>query len=383
MPVKTATTAAVLTPSGRGAIATIRVSGARAMSIVSELLQTGSRPALANRPARTIVFGRWGDEAGEELVASCLHAEQVEIHCHGGVAAVARIVADLERCGCEVQPWQNDARQNDHAPQQSYWQREALIALAAARTERTAGILLDQFGGAGDCAVQQILSLLEAGDRTSAQQSLDELLARATLGLHLVNPWSVVLAGRPNVGKSSLINALLGYERAIVFDTPGTTRDIVSATTACDGWPITLSDTAGWRDEAGEIESQGIAAAKAAASRADLVVIVVDRSQSWSAADEALCAACPAGLLVWNKSDLPASATTSARPGIHVSAKTGEGLAELLASIGQRLVPNIPPPGVAVPFVPEQLKSLTAASAAAHSNDLDAARQELRRLLSS
>jgi tRNA modification GTPase len=381
MPEKTATTASVLTPSGRGAIATIRVSGPHAVAIVSELLLTASRPALVNRPERTIVFGRWGDEAGEELVASCLNAEHVEIHCHGGVAAVARIVGDLEQRGCEILAWQYDALQSANLPQQSRWQLEARIALAAARTERTAGILLDQFGGAGDRAVQQILTWLDTGERTRAQQSLDELLARATLGLHLVNPWSVVLAGRPNVGKSSLINALLGYERAIVFDTPGTTRDIVSATTACDGWPVTLSDTAGWRDEASELESRGIAAAKAAARRADLVLLVVDRSDDWSVADEALCDACPGGLLVWNKSDLPASATTSTRPGIEVSAKTGEGLSELLAGIAMRLVPHPPPAGVAVPLEEAQINSIAAAIAAVQLNELVAARQELQRLL--
>jgi tRNA modification GTPase len=222
---------------------------------------------------------------------------------------------------------------------------------------------------------------LEAGDRTPATQLLDELLARAPLGLHLVNPWSVVLAGRPNVGKSSLINALLGYERAIVFDTPGTTRDIVTATTACAGWPVTLSDTAGWREEAGELESQGIAAAKAAAGRADLVLIVVDRSQPWTAAEERLLEACPHALLVWNKSDLPPQAATSDRAGVHVSAKTGAGISELLASIALRLVPSAPPPGAAVPFTEVQAKIIAAASAAVQRNDLAAARQELQRLL--
>lgn len=383
MPEKTATTASVLTPSGRGAIATIRVSGSRAVEIVSDLLQTGSRPSLANRSERSIVFGRWGDGTGEELVASCLGDDRVEIHCHGGIAAVARIVSDLERSGCEILAWQEDVCRKNQLPQSGRWQREAQIALAAARTERTAGILLDQFGGAGDRTVQQILAMLDTGDRTRAQQLLDELLAKTSLGLHLINPWSVVLAGRPNVGKSSLINALLGYERAIVFDTPGTTRDIVSATTACDGWPITLSDTAGWRDEANEIESQGIAAAKAAAAQADLVLVVVDRSQGWTTADEALCEACPGALLVWNKSDLAASATTWARPGIHVSAKTGEGISDLLAEIARRLVPNPPPAGAAVPFTESQVKSLAAASAALAANELAVAQKVLQQLLSS
>jgi tRNA modification GTPase len=199
--------------------------------------------------------------------------------------------------------------------------------------------------------------------------------------LHLLNPWSVVLAGRPNVGKSSLINALLGYERAIVFDTPGTTRDIVTATTACEGWPISLSDTAGWRDAAGELESQGIAAAKAAARQADLVLLVVDGSQPWTVAEEALCAACPQALLVGNKADLPAQATAIHPPGIQVSAKTGAGIAELLASIARRLVPQAPPSGVAVPFTEVQAQAIFAARIAVEQDDLATAQQELRQLL--
>ena len=87
-----------------------------------------------------------------------------------------------------------------------------------------------------------------AADLQAAAARIREWLAWEDFGLHLTRPWNVVLAGRPNVGKSSLINALLGYTRSIVFDQPGTTRDVVTAATAIDGWPIELSDTAGLRE---------------------------------------------------------------------------------------------------------------------------------------
>src|SRR6185503_7750192 len=106
------------------------------------------------------------------------------------------------------------------------------------------------------------------------------LLALAEVGLHLTTPWRVVFAGPPNVGKSSLVNALLGYPRAIVYDQPGTTRDVLTASTAFDGWPFELRDTAGLRDgiSLDSVEVEGVARARAQIATADLVVFVHDRS---------------------------------------------------------------------------------------------------------
>src|SRR5207302_2223379 len=111
---------------------------------------------------------------------------------------------------------------------------------------------------------------LDRGNVDEATQLLGSLVRFAALGRHLTQPWRVAVMGAPNVGKSSLVNALAGYQRSIVAPTPGTTRDVVTTLIAVDGWPIELADTAGLHTQAGDLEGQGIARARAAAGEADL-----------------------------------------------------------------------------------------------------------------
>ena len=126
--------------------------------------------------------------------------------------------------------------------------RAAAIALLAdARTERTAAILLDQYNGAWGRALANIRTSLSAARTASAAAQIQSLLRLEPLAAHLVQPWRVVVIGPPNVGKSSLTNALLGFQRTIVHDQPGTTRDAVAIQLAIDGWPVELVDTAGLR----------------------------------------------------------------------------------------------------------------------------------------
>ena len=209
-----------------------------------------------------------------------------------------------------------------------------------------------------------------------ALKLVDELLERADVGLHLAKPWRVVLAGRPNVGKSSLINALVGYERAIVHEAPGTTRDIVTALTALDGWPVELADTAGLRVGDEPLEVAGIALARRQAAEADLLLLVFDRNTAWSAEDEALVKAWPAALAVLNKCDLPAAA--GRRPtGVEVSAQSGAGLAELAPAMVARLVPRAPEPGEAVPFLESHVELLGRLTQRLQMNDSGGALQLL------
>jgi len=342
-----------LTAPGRGAVATLQLRGAGMAERIAGCCQLASGRPLAERPLRAILFARWGDEPAEEVVLSRLTETVLEVHCHGGSAAVERILVQLAALGFVQTPWEQTLASADPLA------NDALAALAEAPTERTAAILLDQYHGALRRAVEAIFADLQSGDLATARWRLSELLSQASLGQRLTRPWRVVLSGPPNVGKSSLVNALLGFSRAIVAPTPGTTRDVVSATTALLGWPVELSDTAGRRRAGDPLEQAGIARAMAAADAADLVLEVVDALDPVAPSSFATSSS---RLRVCNKIDLlPAGAPVP--EGLPVSARTGAGLAELQAAIIQALVPNPPAAGAAVPFRAEHAAVLATAAA--------------------
>jgi tRNA modification GTPase len=347
-----------LTAAGRGAIATLRVEGPGAMAAVADRLRTRSGRPLAELPPDRPFVGRFSsqpgqDDPGEEVVVRRHSAEAIELHCHGGHAAVAMIEQTLVTAGGQVVPWQDWIAGQEADPIAA----AARIALADARTDRTAAILWDQCQGALRRAIRAVETAVADGDMVSARRQAEALLARVPLGRHLTQPWQVVVAGAPNVGKSSLINALVGYKRAIVHSMPGTTRDLVTVQTAVDGWPVELCDTAGLRAGGNAVERAGIELARQRLATADLVLLVFDRGQPWSGVDQALLEAWPRALVVHNKGDLPAPPGPRP-PGLVLSALGDEGIEELAATIAARLVPVPPPPGAAVPFTEEQAAQL-------------------------
>jgi tRNA modification GTPase len=294
----------------------------------------------------------------------------LEIHCHGGAAAAERILRDLAGAGCRITDW-HDALRHD----QSLLRAEILDSLCRATTLRTAAMLWEQANGVFETAIRHLVSSAE-GDLPAAAAQLREWLAWSDFGLHLTRPWRVVLVGRPNVGKSSLINAILGYARALVFDQPGTTRDVVSASTAIDGWPIELSDTAGLRESVDPLESAGIERARAALESTDLAVVLIDTSQPASQHDRTLIASRPRALVVAHKCDLaPYEGPDRWHPSereawYRVSSRTGEGVEALIAAIASTLVPCVPPPEALIPTTERQVTILTRALKAADRSDL-------------
>ncbi len=366
-----------LTPPGRGAVASLLVEGPGAVAAVAACFRAASGRPLDEAPIDRIVFGRFGAEPAEEVVLRRREDGAVEVSCHGGLAAVEMVTELLGQQGCRPLGWRDWIRRREPYPIAA----EARLALADARTERTAAILLDQLGGALRREVEEIRGLVAAGQIEAARRRLQELLGRAELGRHLVRPWRVVLAGRPNVGKSSLINALIGYQRAIVHHVPGTTRDVVTATTAVDGWPIELADTAGLHESGDQIERAGIARAREELASADLVLLVFDAARPWSEADAALLAAHPDALVVHSKCDLPAAGEAERTEGLRTSAREGLGIDALVAEIAARLVPQPPPAGAGVPFVEAQFRRLSFAAEALDHGRSDTAAGALAQIL--
>jgi tRNA modification GTPase len=323
---------------------------------VSEFFHPAAGTPLQQFPDGRIVFGRWavGDRDGEELIVCRRGRDWVDVHCHGGRTAARRIVDSLVAAGCREIEWQGMAVLCEETPVRT----EARHALAAARTERTAAILLAQYHGALDAALTDVTVLLQSDRIGAAADRLRQLDRYSEAGKHLTTPWRVVLAGHANVGKSSLINAILGYERSIVFEQPGTTRDVVTATTAVDGWPVEFADTAGLREGGDAVESTGVALARERLAAADVVVVVFDSTQPWTAESTSLAKAWPDALVVHNKCDLAPMPAGDWPAGMRTSALTGQGIAELVRTLGAKLIPDPPPPGAAVPFSERQVDAI-------------------------
>ncbi len=350
-------TAAVWTPSGRGAVATIRVQGdlATLSERIVGIFQTASDRSLEETPQQRIGFGQWGRDAAEDVVFCRTGSDACEIHCHGGNVAVRRILDDLKSLGCEVVDWRSQLQ-----VERGVWECEHADALSRATTLRSAGWIAAQ-AGRMERAIAEMTELVANGQRELAASRANEMLAWANFGLHLTRPWEVVLAGRPNVGKSSLINALVGFDRSIVFDEPGTTRDVVTADTVFDGWAIRLSDTAGQRGSAQDLEAAGIARAREAFVNADERLLLLDISHPPHADDRQLLVEWPDAIVVAHKADLP-DVWGEALPtnAIRVSSLQRTGLKELSSAIATRLVPQLPSEVETIPLTDRQCSELMA-----------------------
>ncbi len=339
----------LLTSQARGAIAVVRVSGEDAVEVADRVFRGKAGRGLTATGMNRLRLGRVGPGLGDEVVAVVTDgpAVSVEFQCHGGVMAVDLVSTALLSAGAR---WGDGSVGN--GPR---LERQAIEDLIRSRTVATAEILLEQSQGALRAAIHQVIDDLKNDRQSEAGARLDRLMENGRVGLRLLTGWRVALAGRPNVGKSRLLNALAGYERAIVDATPGTTRDTVAVRAAIGGWPVEFIDTAGLRASDDEIERQGVARSCREHQQADLVLLLLDRSVALTGEDLGLLERMPRTLVVANKSDLASAwtgeeAELGGRSMVIVSATSGEGMDWLIEAMIGRLVGQSPGAGEGVPF---------------------------------
>lgn len=377
------TIVAIATPPGRGGLGVVRISGPHAPDIARTIItrQTPLEPRRATF-TRLRAFGASAAQArgavgasttqalvGDTLVATYFQAPQsytgqdtVELSAHGSPVVLRAIVQAAMDAGARLaQPGEFTLRAF-LSEKIDLVQAEAVADLIAAATPLQARVAFDQLEGTLtqritqlDAELFDLIARLEASldfpdegyhfiepaeiaarlDRVIG--GLDRLLGDAARGRLIRDGATVVIAGRPNVGKSSLFNALAGADRAIVTSIAGTTRDLITEPVDIEGLAVTLVDTAGAREAGDPIEREGVARGEQARAVADVIVVVLDQSEPLTPDDERLLhhTRDAARVVVRNKSDLPlASAYPEA---IAVSATEGRGLDELRCAIAGAL----------------------------------------------
>lgn len=336
---------AIVTPSARGAIAVVALSGPDVESVIDLNFKPASRKPFQLKQGE-VVYGIWRPTS-EDIVVCGIDSESVEIHCHGGVAASTAIVESLEGFRA-ISPY-SYAETKMHP-----WAVSCQKALSESSTEKTALHLAEQCHVL-PLKIDSIIRQIESGETAEALEQVQSLLDWSSFGMGLTQPRSVVLCGKPNVGKSSLINELVGFQRAIVHDQPGTTRDVLIHSTAFDGWPVTLKDTAGLRVTDEVIEKEGIKRAIAEIESADVVIQVMDvttdlSTESWDFDVEP-------DIILRNKCDLLEELPDDNL--LNVSAVTKAGIPELVEQIGKVLVESVPNLEQPIPVNEEQVERLT------------------------
>jgi tRNA modification GTPase len=353
--------AAIGTAQGRGGIGIVRVSGKKLERLAACLLGAVPAPRLA---ARAIFHGAAGEPIDDGIAlffpapASYTGEDVLELHGHGGPVVLQMILRRCLELGARLAEPGEFTRRAFLNDKLDLAQAEGVADLIDAATEAAARCALRSLRGEfseviGNLAKRlvELRMLVEASldfpeeeidemDREDARGRLRHLqgevsrsLARGRQGSVLRSGLQVVLAGQPNVGKSSLLNRLAGEELAIVTEVPGTTRDVVRQTIQIEGVPVNIIDTAGLRDTADKVEAIGIARTWEAIERADAMVLVVDAREGVAAADVAIVERLPKKLkpvTVFNKIDLSGASSGAEEDEqgwrIHVSAKTGDGI---------------------------------------------------------
>jgi tRNA modification GTPase len=366
------TIAAIATPLGEGGLAIIRLSGPQALAVADRcflsVARTGSKPSSV--PTHTIHLGhviRNGQRVDEVLLAvmraprTFTREDVVEISCHGGLLPAKLVLDTVLQSGARLAEPGEFTRRAFLNGRIDLAQAEAVADLIQSRTElalraaneQLAGKLSQRINTLRDQMLQtlahleahidfpeedlspdtrgQLIARLEEG-----VSFMEQLLRSAPEGQILRRGIRAAIIGRPNAGKSSLLNQLLGHDRAIVSAIPGTTRDTIEETANIRGLPVIFIDTAGLREAQDEIEAEGVRRSRQSLQKAELILHVLDLAEPLTMADEGYLAefAGKKRIFVLNKNDLPQRLEPAAlSPSVRISCLTGDGIEALKDAI--------------------------------------------------
>jgi tRNA modification GTPase len=377
------TIAAIATPLGEGGLAVVRLSGAQALAIADQSFRPAGKNSLkpSAAPTHTIQFGKivHHGEVIDEVLLAVLRAprtftreDTVEISCHGGLLPAKLVLDALLAHGARLAEPGEFTKRAFLNGRIDLAQAEAVADLIHSRTELALAAANEQLAGKLSQRINRLrddlmhtLAHVEAHidfpDEDIAPETKGQLLQRLTSGiafmdelLNTANEGQILrrgiraaIIGRPNAGKSSLLNQLLGRERAIVSPIPGTTRDTIEETANVRGLPVVFIDTAGLREARDEIEREGIRRSRESLAQAELILHVLDASEPLTEADNQYFAefAAKKRILVRNKSDLPAKlelpkestggggSPAATPPLVNVCCVTGQGIEALKDAI--------------------------------------------------
>ena len=395
---------------GQGSVAIVRLSGPAAEAIGRRLFVA---PGQQTWESHRVLYGHVVDPASSERLDEALlllmkaprsftREDVVEFHCHGGLVCVQRVLELVLASGARrAEPGEFSQRAFLHG-RLDLTQAEAISDLVTARSRRAAQLAMAGLDGGLQDRIRvlrsrllDLLAELEArvdfeeslppldaealvAELEAVRQALQALVAEARQGQLLRDGLRVAIVGRPNVGKSSLLNRLSRRERAIVTDLPGTTRDLLESEVVLNGVPLTLVDTAGIRESVDRVEQLGIARSHQALAGADAVLLLFDLPVGWTADDQALRAQVPEGvplLVVGNKRDRLVDHQGAEVADLILSALNGDGIEELIASLLQRCG-AVPQEGLQVALNHRQ-RDLAAAAALSLERSLEAAASDL------
>jgi tRNA modification GTPase len=335
------TIAAISTPLGEGGIAVIRVSGDEALSLTERVFH--SRTKLTEAPTHTVHYGTVRDpksgEKLEEALVTVMRAPRsftrenvVEIGCHGGIVAVKRVLDVLLEQGIRLAEPGEFTKRAFLNGRIDLTQAEAVIDLIRAKSDRAFKVAMKQVDGKLSKRIRELRQRLvelmahievnidypehDVAEMTSSMiadvctnvvREIEELLRNAEQGKILREGISTAIVGKPNVGKSSLLNALARENRAIVTDIPGTTRDVIEEYVNVGGIPLRLLDTAGIRETSDVVEQIGVERSRTALADADLILLVLNRSEPLSDEERELLEQVRnrQAIVILNKIDLP------------------------------------------------------------------------------